>query len=61
MPAHAYTYLFKPGPDTLVRGDIFIGARTGLPLRSISETPGRQVVTRDYYDYGTKIAVTLPC
>jgi hypothetical protein len=39
VPVHAYTYVFQPSPRTMVRGDIFIGARTGLPLRSTSETP----------------------
>lgn len=60
LPVHAYTYLFKQAGAT-VRGDVFIGTQTGLPLRSTSETPNGRVVTRDYYDYGAKLAFALPC
>lgn len=60
VPVRAYTYLFQQGGGAMVRGDVFTGTRTGLPLRITAETPGRRVVTRDY-DYGTKIAFTLPC
>ena len=60
-PVHAYTYLLKRGAATMGRGEIFIGARTGLPLRTTSETAGGRVLTKDYYDYGAKIALILPC
>ena len=60
VPVHAYTYLLQQGAGAMVRGDIFTGTRTGLPLRTTAETPGGPVVTRNY-DYGGKIAFTLPC
>ncbi len=61
VPVHAYAYVFQRSPRTKVGGEIFIGAKTGLPLRTTTDAPGGRVLTRDYYDYGVKIVLTLPC
>jgi hypothetical protein len=61
---HAYAYVLTGltvnGTAYPVQGSIYIGAQTGLPVRSTGSVPGG-IVTEDYYDVGASIVITLPC
>ncbi len=60
MPTRGYNYvLIYRGQvqSYTVNNRLYIGVRTGLPRRAVLDKTG---VTRDFYDYGAKITITLP-
>lgn len=60
-PVHAYAYITLSPGGPRNSGDAFVGAQTGLPRRVVNVEPDGKTTTLDYYDYGVKIAITLPC
>ena len=59
-----YTYAWTPPAQTKGRSEtgmvtIYVGIQSGLPRRFVAAFPsGSQMI--DYYDYGAKIAISLP-
>lgn len=66
LPVHDYAYVQVSPGGSQSRGDVYLAARTGLPRRVVNIAVRRtgesqQPNTIDYYDYGAKISITLPC
>ncbi len=61
-PVHTYIYTSvtnAQGQDVTTKTTLYVGTQTGLPRRVVTGTAGG-ASTIDYYDYGAKIAITLP-
>ncbi len=62
-PTRSYNYISTQkfqGQSTTDKQRWYIGIQTGLPRRIVFEKESGYTTTTDYYDYGAKIAITLP-
>ncbi len=62
MPTRGYAYTYSQqsqGQSTIVNYKLYVGVQSGLPRRSVISQTGYTFAI-DFYDYGAKIAITLP-